>query len=713
MQLSTLRFTNFRGGSFSSSLSPVTLLIGKNGIGKSRIIQAIQLAIRGAVPNPTEEKNLEPVELFTKDFGKQSIDVELGCTDGTTIARAFDLTKKGDSVSVGQTVTINQTPLAMREGDRQIKELLGDFDMMLDLNKFVRLSDEGRAELFMRFGQFDASKWTQKHMTERIVAVYSKEAKGGKPEAVSKLMELAFASAPPAIKGDMRKVLIQLIDWTKKTESDTKKEIKTYSATSQGTVSLNAMDGKTSLRPIEVIEAEITKLGADKDNLSKTVEAARASKKEYDKLQAEKKDIEEKQKAGENEASLDAKIAECSAEIEKLKTPEVFSDLLKLNDLNEKYNARERQNGGIKSGITQLQTTIGMLTQQYEAVKGGTCPVCTQQCDPAIADGFLKTIGASDKAIEFFEKTRSENEIFLMNLEGEIEILSIAKDQIAFRNQSAPSKIKSLEQSIESFKAGKQHIKMRADRLAYIETVRTDNPINIDEAELQLGILNTRLTDLRSEQGKRIEYNTRLEQVKESAVKMKSAENKLEAVQIIKEELKSMRREIVRESLEKIEVAASTLFSHTGILAGGASFAFRFEDDNHNERFQFGWKTTNDIGEVFKDFDILSDSEKMFTLASIMPPLINLGNPKCRVLMFDNCEKVDEKNRPAFYKLLLAAQQVFLDNVIVALGDARYDALTVMPILDYELITNDVYETPRGNGSKAHIELESMPEKSK
>ena len=71
------------------------------------------------------------------------------------------------------------------------------------------------------------------------------------------------------------------------------------------------------------------------------------------------------------------------------------------------------------------------------------------------------------------------------------------------------------------------------------------------------------------------------------------------------------------------------------------------------------------------------------------------------------------QSSPTFYKLLLAAQQVFLDNVIVALGDARYDALTVMPILDYELITNDVYETPRGNGSKAHIELESMPEKSK
>ena len=209
------------------------------------------------------------------------------------------------------------------------------------------------------------------------------------------------------------------------------------------------------------------------------------------------------------------------------------------------------------------------------------------------------------------------------------------------------------------------HVEVLENRLKEIDAYKHDNTLNIDEAEMQLQALSTRGSNLQKELGDRIAYDTKIIQAKEAAAAAKKADATLRTVKDMQEQLRMMKWEIVREALEPIREKASLIFTANQI-GKRAEFDFLFEDARGNEVFKFGWKIENELGSMFVDFDSLSTAQQLFTLVAVLAPLIELGNPKFRILTLDNCEVVSEEYRPAFIEELVRAKVLCLDNIIIA-----------------------------------------------
>lgn len=622
MKINEVVYSNFRGGTLNVPLQGIDIITGMNGIGKTRILQAVQLAISGAVPHPIEDRNIDTVELFTRQIGKQVMETMLVFGDDR-FSRIYSIDSKDGKDSVSQEISFfDNQDWKLKEAEAKIKGLLGEFPVMLDIHKFIRMSDEKRAQMMMEIGKFDEEKWNETSLRALLFEhCYT-------AELPTEILETALKTLSPKIKANVRAGLIDLQEYFKKQESDLKKEIKTMSATAQGAVSLNVTNGKTSMRPAATINEELEKCREDYSNLDKTIAEAEASRKNFEDLKEEKEEIE-KDLSHVTDEELTSKIAEKNSVLSE-RIAEI-TDLPKL--------------------IEEIKNIDDMLVSLTPADRE-LCPVCHQE---------------AGKALELSRKRLSVEQEYhrLKGIENECEL--IRRD------------IKALQSIVES-RVGKQK------RLDFINSQKHENAHDIDSLTLQLEALKTKGTALAKEHDERVAYDTKILQAKEAASKTKEAEANLETVKALREKIRLIRWEIVREVLEPIESKASNLFNSINGLGMNAQFKFMFEDSRGNEVFKFGWHLNAELGEMFVDFDSLSTAQQLFTLAAIMSPIIELGNPKLKLLMFDNCEVIHPDLRERFLHLLIKAKELCnLDNIIIASSDG-YGIASNLPLNELNFI---------------------------
>jgi DNA repair exonuclease SbcCD ATPase subunit len=124
MKLVSVSATNLKGAPFTFSLTPVTVIVGKNFAGKTRIIDAIIVGLLGF--HPALGKTARAT--FSLASGKD-MEVKLTFDDGSFIRRRFYL--KGDSVKVEEEV-----PEAFENTDQ--------LAVMMDAGQYFALSDRDR-----------------------------------------------------------------------------------------------------------------------------------------------------------------------------------------------------------------------------------------------------------------------------------------------------------------------------------------------------------------------------------------------------------------------------------------------------------------------------------------------------------------------------------------------------------------------------------------
>lgn len=670
MKILNVKTDNFRGGSSEIPLNGLDIITGPNGVGKTRILQAVQLAISGAVPHPIEDRNIDTLELFSREMGKGVMTVSLLLDNPNDpnvenqpvgYQRIYTLEHKEGTYKVSQQIDFSDgESRKVKESEAQIKEYLGDFPVMIDVHKFIRMSDEQRAQLMMQIGSMNIEKWNEASLREMLFShCYQFEL----PTAI---LEKAISIYSPKLKADIRSGLFEMQEYFKKEEASLRKEMKTMSAAAQGAVALNVTNGVKSLRPTATINEDLLKAREDYTKLTNDLAKAKASREQFEKMKEEAVKLEESIRKAKESAS-EEKIAVLEGEILKhqkhvLPVPEEWTKrIIELTSQLEEANqllidARMKEHTA-KANIVGMQEKWTLLSQ-------GKCPTCGQECGE-IADGITSAIETA--VIELQDLT---NDVLALtqrvaNITEEDKNLTLKIAEHRERAVKSEMAINLHRSAIEVMRSEiKSYATMEA-RLKEVQEYKHDNAIDINLLEVQLASLEQKGKELNQEHTERIAYDTKVLQAKEAAKKMKEAEANLGTVKEIREKIRLLRWDIVREALEPIRTKATSIFR--ALRRQDTQFDFRFEDGRGNEVFQFGWTIKGEYGDMFVDFDSLSTSQQIFTLVAVLSPLIELGNPKLKLLMFDNVEVIDPEMRERFINILALAQEVcWLDNIIVA-----------------------------------------------
>ena len=126
----------------------LNLLIGKNGAGKSTIMDSIAIAMEGKHPRNgntlVDIMNICPCDSLEVELNVQKVD------EHSSFKRTFDTDEKGSN---RQVIYVNNRKVKKHEGEAKIKEWFGEFLPRVNIAKFIGISanDKGKF-LFTLFG---------------------------------------------------------------------------------------------------------------------------------------------------------------------------------------------------------------------------------------------------------------------------------------------------------------------------------------------------------------------------------------------------------------------------------------------------------------------------------------------------------------------------------------------------------------------------------
>ena len=663
MKLLSVQLKAFRAGNALYNLEGKDIFIGPNGIGKSRIQQAIQLGVTGSVSDPRTETNYEIVELFTKVFGADEMGVVLTFS-ALVIERTFTISEKQGKVSVSQKILINGLPKSIQEGEKEIVEALGSLPLMFDVHKFIRLSDNSRAEMMLQFSSGEAGYTGQAILTELF------------PFATDELAEY-HKMLSAHLSGDIKKGIENSIAYLKAQESALKKETKNNQSAAIGNATAATTDGTRPLREISEINEDVTKAQADQVSLSVEISKAKGEKDRFQENEAQKKALESKMDALRSEASqqlIDNKTAaigllrlSLKTGIEKIQN-EADEKRAEQKKVTATHQDALRSEALAKDRFEQLETEIENFTNDK-------CPTCGQDAKSVVDN--LKDRHADAQGE--YQRKHDDAEI----LKGRLDDIELGISALDGEVHAALMENKRIESEIHALELELSGLQSKNARLAEMKTEYDalasktfDISLNTAEAELQLQALSQRMRTLQAEKDEKLSFDTRIIAAKEAAAKAHRAKESAEWVKQSLAILTDIRWKIVRSSIEPIRKEASRLFALTLDADSKAEFDFQFRDLRGNEVFKFGWKTKGVLGDMFIDFDSLSTSQQVFTIAALLIPMIQRANPKFRFLMMDNVEVIDDSRRFTFSKMLEAAE---MDNIVLASSAEwpRMDFVTV------------------------------------
>ena len=650
MKITRLGTSEFKGGTDVLSLSGLDIITGNNGSGKTRLLQAIQLGLSGAVPHPIEDRSIDLIELFTRD-GEDNMSVSMDFEPSQNFIRGFSIAKSAGKDSVKQTIRVGEESLPTSIGDATIKNLVGDFPIMLNIHEFIRMSDAKRAELIFKFCPIDKEK-----TRHQILAINNSVFAKHKTEVMNPVCVWLDNNDGVGVA--------MVLKYLKEQESLLRKTIKENQAAGMGNVKSSATDGKSSLRHIEDITTDLTQTKSSWASLIQSIEQSKATTQAHSRLNAEKAQltdqIEQKKKLVNPDAIVEmkAKIAVLEKDVD-----EADLDDKRIEESKERLRVLKFDWALAKDIVAQKRHLWSSTRYRLDFISGGKCPACGQATKDTMSEmgkdvvALENELGVAIKAQDLLSDEWKKEETVQSGL------LAAHDEKVKMVNTliNEAHRLRNLVANAEGGLAYLMDMQKKLDELNH--TKIDGEMVNLDEAELQKQGLEESMKNLTAELERKRDYDTKITQAKSMLLKAKQAEHDLEMVKELTDKTTNLRWEIVKEALEPIKKEASELFS---VCGQKATFDFQFMDRRGNEVFKFGWMFAGEVYDSFVDFDSLSTAQQLFTIISLLAPLIHRGNPKLRLLMIDNVEVVDEVNRRGFLSLLIEAKRFHLDNLIVA-----------------------------------------------
>ena len=340
------------------NLNDLTYLFGKNGAGKSTVLQAIQLALLGYIPGTDKNKTA----IFRHANGL-NMSVELTFDDETTIQRSW--------VNTGKTI---EATVTMKPDGLDIESIVKDLELpIFNFNEFVGMSANKLKDWFIDFLPDVASKvdW------RRELVGAAKESLALEDTVLTPAMSVLNASES---LGELERTRT-FNTWCKEQISITKKESERLESIIQNLIYYNDCD--TSV---------------NEDELREDIRVA--------EIQLES--VQGKLYKLHNVASIDEKLKSIASKInaDSLESdPDYIEKTKKVEEINEKL---EQANAKANDLYEEISSTKSMLHNvQTVLSKGGICPYTSEMCP---------TIGANLSSMKE-ESTQYEQKIAALTTE--------------------------------------------------------------------------------------------------------------------------------------------------------------------------------------------------------------------------------------------------------------------------------------------------------
>jgi len=608
-RITNISGSNFRFNKFNVDISPTMLIHGKNGSGKSTIIDAIIISQLGYLPRYGKQASKTM-------FGARDKSMAIGMTlsDGFKVERVFSGTRARASTET----TTFPGGATKDEARATVLTNLGNCTISFDLEEFLSLSDAKARQYIFSILPVDHEKFNREDIISNREMDY----------------ENVWSQGMAVQDG-----IIHVLSWLKSQLSDERK-IKKNAESAQKELAKRTAELSETPGQIKSKKSDLDRLIADLPAIQTRIESAMSPDK---RTELSNKITE-----------LGLQIAE-KTEIRAGVTANFKEITLKLNNLPNGFTLDVEEKRVLFEELRiSLAKKKAINVFDGSLVAGHVCETCRQTITEEHINVLKKSkfkiisgISSTEKQIDDLDE---EIQNLINNHDQQMKELSENRIDLKSALNSGNTEIRNLENTQQKL----------IDQLSAMGNPDTE-AVSVEDLEKQMTVAQEQIKILREEIGELTRQKETMGNLEDANVK---AEASRERIDLLKEEIKAF-----SEVLGKIlEDSTGPFMNNVNLILHHVNEGYSFYLDLINETmtkdlFEMGW----DRDGIKIPFASLSNGEKALFGLAFQCAVIEAENPPIKVLLADNIERLYGEDRTNFLRAgCKLAENGLLGNFIAA-----------------------------------------------
>lgn len=533
MKLAKISFTNFKGATASYNLTAITIFVGLNFRGKTRVMDAIRLSLLGFLP----ELGKAAASTWGLSSGSD-MEVQAEFDDGTVIRRGWKL--KGDSV-----VKSEELPDMAR---------FGDLTVMMNAETYFALSDRKRVEYVA--AHCPGSADTNAHgIQTRVLGTLMEQFEADPTRAFVLHLEKLTAGRSHANAQEFLDAQIEAADQIVKVS---KQHADIQQKTIVGLSHLRAQDDPTT--SMGALESQRAQINTDIATLTEKRGGFMADFTQMKADDARRATIERElrfaDKNRQEHRDLTAKLALIDAELVNAQAPEV-ADVLALQ--RESTALESRRAVIINNQQTAEAAKVLAINAEDQVDAATACPYCG-----ATGDGWKKIKLAElaqeiDARKEVLAKMASDKLLIEDQINTLIFKISAAKDASYKIGQLNTSKV-TVNQQLATLATTLARLDTLTEELGRLRTNDPKLTTNVEVLQTELNIKQQELRGIDGQIREGMGRSHELQRLAEAEKERDQANAEQEVAKAAAKELRAIQSELVAAAFKPLLDIANSFF---------------------------------------------------------------------------------------------------------------------------------------------------------
>lgn len=700
-------FNNFKNKEGKQKLTGFDLFVGANGMGKSAVIEAIELSMFGSVKDKSSPKEIFK---YSSDKDNMSVGVQLELDEHgeyltPTIERSYKMKEKDEVKSYSQKLKTDLSEDKTIKGQEDdIKRRLGILPVSFDFNTFAGLSNTEKKNYILSFSA-TRPLFTETEF-EKMVKEYIVKGKVMEDDTKSLVEGKVDELLHDVLDGDdvfVLEALDVMLNDAKEAVSyyrkDKDRTLKSYQKLMEKRMTFKVTDTDLKLdeKKLDLLRKKLTNLTVKKNELelmekSLTVLEQELLKNEENWAMIESSKGEDGEVFKEAIKTLKKNITTIQKQIEEKKILKIFAgkesaDIRKLkNDLMEEFYAFKEE--GIK-----LKTTYDADKKLVDQVKstGGRCVIndsipchedfglwiTKKEGDMVLLDkkisnkrkeyeSLLKKVKDCDKDYEESLEKRERLDSDITHLSQELET-NYKEQEGLMRKLEKSLLFESVK--IEKFNANKEEREILMKKMIALSEKRNTLKDEIsDEPEVAIGMIKKDIESLQQTIATKKEVGMISKQIEDGYAEYLMTEKLFSVMSVIQKDVKALKTIMFEKIIKPIGDSISENLHYMDY----SSFYVELQD----QEFIFGLVHEDGLK---VPFEALSTGQQAVLSLCMVIAFIDNSPAKMKVVAFDNIEQIDYDN---LAKVFIGLEKIHdrFDNLILSgciteipFGDFSYE----------------------------------------